>query len=86
LGANSQFWFLGRMTEYIDTKIPSNKISVFLTNYHLVNDYNLLLIIKFLLTFITFAKTNEKKTITHRLGLVLAAFCYLAKEGLMLLF
>ena len=38
LGANSQFWFLGRMTEYIDTKNFSDKISVFNSIDHLVNE------------------------------------------------
>jgi DNA-binding transcriptional MerR regulator len=38
LGANSQFWFLGRMAEYIDTKNFSNKISVFNSIDHLVNE------------------------------------------------
>ena len=38
LDANSQFWFLGRMTEYIDTTIYSNKISVFNSIADLVNE------------------------------------------------
>ncbi len=38
LDANSQFWFLGRMTEYIDTTIYSDKISVFNSIADLVNE------------------------------------------------
>lgn len=38
LEANSQFWFLGRMTEYIDTAIYTDKISVFNSIADLVNE------------------------------------------------
>lgn len=38
LSANSQFWFLGRMTEYIDTANYSDKISVFNSIADLVNE------------------------------------------------
>jgi MerR family transcriptional regulator, light-induced transcriptional regulator len=38
LDANSQIWFLGRMTEFIDTKYLSDKISVFKSISDLVSE------------------------------------------------